>query len=109
MNKHPSPEQLERLLQETLSDTDRQQVAEHVDQCGDCQQVLNRLTDTAADLAPQLRPTPTVPTAPLDFLDRLKQLPPLTGRSNNTAPAATRGLVGLADWQESLQQHQEFR
>src|SRR4029078_11759768 len=36
----PSPEDLERLLNEELSDTDRTAVEAHVETCADCQQRL---------------------------------------------------------------------
>ena len=52
----PSAEDLERLLSEELSDTDRTAVEAHVETCADCQQRLERLVTPTAQLTRPPRP-----------------------------------------------------
>jgi WD40 repeat protein/serine/threonine protein kinase len=110
MTTHPAPEQLQRLLEEALSDTDRHQVETHVDGCAECQRVLAGLTSTAPGVDWQLLQVPTRPAGdPLPFLERVKQTPPQTGHLVATVPGkSARGVDALREWQDSLPQAQEF-
>src|SRR5688572_24859656 len=110
MTDHPSLEKLERLLDETLSDTERQQIDAHVNQCPECQQALARLTDTAEGVDWHLLRAPTAPARDsLDFLDRIKHTPPAAAVTGTIRERRPRDLEGLRNWQESLEQEQEFR
>ena len=85
----PSAEDLERLLSEELSDTDRTAVEAHVETCADCQQRLERLVTPTAQLT---RPPACLTTSNLPqddaseaFLNRLRQIPPPSAEAGSFA------------------------
>jgi WD40 repeat protein/serine/threonine protein kinase len=71
--KCPSPQQLEGLLDETLSDVEQAAVTDHVAACSSCQQALDRLTDSAVPLGSDAAVSPAErDDAGNEFLSRLK-------------------------------------
>lgn len=82
MQEHPSRQILERLLAETLSDTDRTDVESHLENCSQCQTTLHELTveDAGGDSSVSLKsPSGSIP-APInaeseEFFRRLKRIP----------------------------------
>src|SRR5689334_8460562 len=72
MDRCPASEQLRQLLEDHLSEADRDPVARHVDQCGRCQERLEQLTASSSN--PTWRVPPSPPPAPLPRPDFLRQL-----------------------------------
>jgi len=113
MDRCPSPERLEQLLDERLAGADFDSLSAHVGACPRCQEALERLTADSAGVAaaaatPAAGPTPAAdPTSA--FFSRLKQSPPPSaafssgkllgdgsgpGRDQPPAPAAPPGVAG---------------
>jgi eukaryotic-like serine/threonine-protein kinase len=76
MDRCPTPERLEQLLEERLAGADYDSVSAHVGACPRCQEALERLTADAAGVgAPS--PGPAAAADPSSaFFSRLKQSPP---------------------------------
>ncbi len=113
MDRCPSPERLEQLLDESLGGADHDAVSAHVGACPRCQEALERLTADAAGVAaaaPQHGASPTPPAGPTSaFFSRLKQSPPPSasfssgkilgdgssaGRDRPAAPVAPPAVAG---------------
>ena len=85
----PSAEDLERLLSEDLSDTDRTAVEAHVETCADCQQRLERWSRPPRN-SPGRPAGLTTSNLPQDdaseaFLNRLRQIPPPSAETGSFA------------------------
>jgi hypothetical protein len=84
MRRCPTAQDLEKWLDEELSDAGQSDVAEHVGVCAPCQATLERLTEKTcvlSGLPPQTQPVPSgYASVPAEdstgFLSRLKQSPP---------------------------------
>src|SRR5262245_2283838 len=87
MDRCPSPEQLQRLLEQGPGAPEGAAVARHVDACPRCQQALDRLTDTDPSLtsSSKCQPRPPSGLGP-DFLNKLKRATP--------PPSWARGQAG---------------
>jgi RNA polymerase sigma-70 factor (ECF subfamily) len=98
----PSPDQLERLLEEELSPAELRAVSAHVAACAICQAALERLTDDdgpgPAPPAPTINAHPPLPEPSRAFFGRLKQAvapapPPPPDRSPDDTPDPARPPV----------------
>jgi WD40 repeat protein/serine/threonine protein kinase len=94
MNPCIPPEQLQRLLAEQLSETERKVLDAHVDACARCQETLVRLLEAKDDSTAVERElmcrSNSAPRSesPEDFLRRIKSRPPLLPR---TVPCSANG------------------
>jgi serine/threonine protein kinase len=114
MDRCPSPERLEQLLEERLAGADFDSISAHVGTCPRCQEALERLTaDTAkvAAAAPSQAGQPAAPEGQASaFFSRLKQSPPpsasfssarllgggsSSGRDQPAAPVAPPAVAGF--------------
>ena len=74
MSRCPAPEQLDRLLDEQLSDYERRHVSAHVSECPACQEALERLTGAAVSCGSSAAVSDATPNEPLaPFLARLQE------------------------------------
>jgi hypothetical protein len=48
MNRCPSPQQLQQLIDEQLAEAEHRRISLHVGNCPDCQATLDRLTEAQA-------------------------------------------------------------
>src|SRR6516162_11421785 len=78
MTPCPSAEQLRDLLAHRLSAAEALPLEEHIQNCPQCQNTLERLTDNGA--GPDKEPASPSSEADADFLRRLQNLPPTMRR-----------------------------
>jgi WD40 repeat protein/serine/threonine protein kinase len=92
MSRCPSPEELERFLEEELG-AEQQDVSRHVDGCGRCQQALEGLTgQRPVSISHAMPPAALAEDESAAFLRRLKQ----SGPVSLSGPAAGAAPVGEA-------------
>src|SRR6266550_2302022 len=96
MSRCASSEQLELLLLEQLSDSERDIVEAHVEECAACQRLLAQLADDTAGqegLRRLIGPGTRIEPETDDFLRRLQHAPPWArprqGQIHNGASPAT--------------------
>ncbi|HZY88953.1 MAG TPA: hypothetical protein VFE78_29275, partial [Gemmataceae bacterium] len=94
MDRCPTPEQLEQLLEERLAGADRDGVAAHVGACPRCQQALERLTGDTASVGSAAGTHEAAAAAGPEsaFFSRLKQSPPPSGSFSSGRLLGSDGL-----------------
>jgi WD40 repeat protein/serine/threonine protein kinase len=95
MDRCPTPERLEQLLEERLAGADFDSVSAHVAACRQCQEALERLTAGAARVSAAAPAPPDGPTSA--FFSRLKQSPPPSASFSSSRLLGSDGLSSGQD------------